>query len=211
MVYKKLADKDLDKFVFRLSSTAEKKTSIIEELKRLDIKPLIVDKNLENDQVDYRLQINKIRRYGKILDSEYFEIKKTGYEILTNVAKYKSYLEKFPKYFEEEPISKKAASITKDKFLKNLSQMEDVKSIISKINQKFKNISNHPWFGLIEEKNNPYELRDLKKTIIKLNEDSKIVNEKIINFFKFIKLKLDLDENNLKKIIDIFSKAKESN
>ena len=40
--------------------------------------------------------------------------------------------------------------------------MEDVKAIISKINQKFKNISNHPWFGLIEEKNNPYELRDLK-------------------------------------------------
>ena len=89
--------------------------------------------------------------------------------------------------------------------------MEDVKAIISKINQKFKNISNHPWFGLIEEKNNPYELRDLKKTIIKLNEDSKIVNEKVINFFKSIKLKLDLDENNLKKVIDKFSKAKESN
>ena len=212
VVFKKLADKDLDKFVFRLSSTAEKKTSIIEELKkRLDIKLPNIDKNLENDQVDYRLQINKIRRYGKILDSEYFEIKKTGYEILTNVAKYKSYLEKFPKYFEEEPISKKAVSITKDKFLKNLSQMEDVKAIISKINQKFKNIGNHPWFGLTEEKNNPYELRDLKKTIIKLNEDSKVVNGKIIDFFKSIKLKLDLDENNVKKIIDIFSKAKENN
>ena len=39
VVYKKLKDKGLDKFIFRLSSTAEKKTSIIEELKkRLDTK-----------------------------------------------------------------------------------------------------------------------------------------------------------------------------
>ena len=211
VVYKKLEDKDLDKFVFRLSSTAEKKTSIIEELKkRIDIKIPTIDRNFENDQVQYRLQINKIRRYGKILDTDYFEIKKTGYEILTNVAKYKSYLEKFPQYFLEEPISKQVISLTKDKFLKNLSKMEDVQSIISKIKLKFTNISNHPWFGLTEEKNNPYELRDLKKTILKLNEDSKKINEKIDNFFKSIKLKLDLDEINANNIINIFLKAKEN-
>ena len=33
VVYKKLKDKNLEKFVFRLSSTAEKKTEILEDLK----------------------------------------------------------------------------------------------------------------------------------------------------------------------------------
>ena len=91
VVYKKLADKDLDKFVFRLSSTAEKKTSILEELnKRLEIDVPEIDDDYEINQSEYRTQVNKIRRYGTILDSPYFEVKKTGYEILTNVAKYKS-------------------------------------------------------------------------------------------------------------------------
>jgi predicted ATP-dependent serine protease len=77
VVYKKLKDKDLDKFVFRLSSTAEKKTSIIDEIKdRLTIK---APKNIPDsytDQKEYNEQINKIRSYGKILDTEYFAIKK---------------------------------------------------------------------------------------------------------------------------------------
>jgi superfamily I DNA and/or RNA helicase len=211
VVYKKLADKDLDKFVFRLSSTAEKKTSIIEELqKRLDIKIPNIDKNHENDQTQYRLQISKIRKYGRILDTEYFEIKKTGYEILTNVAKYKSYLEKFPEYFEEEIFLKKANTLSKDKFLKNLSKMVDIKSIISKIKIKFDNIANHPWFGLTEEKNNPYELKDLRKTISKLNEESKVIKEKIKDYFISLNLKLELDEDNTKNIVNIFTKAKDT-
>ena len=40
--------------------------------------------------------------------------------------------------------------------------------------------------------------------------NSKIVNEKIINFFKFIKLKLDLDENNLKKLLIYFLRQRSS-
>ena len=211
VVYKKLADKDLDSFVFRLSSTAEKKTSIIDELqKRLNIKIPDIDRNFENDQLEYRVQVNKIRRYGKILDTEYFEIKKTGYEILTNVAKYKSYIDKFPKYFEEEPFSKNVDELSKDRFIKNLSKMADVQSIISKIKLKFDNIANHPWFGLTEEKNNPYELKELKKTISKLSEESKIVNEKIKTIFKFLNLKLEIDEKNIKNINYIFEIAKEN-
>ena len=211
VVYKKLADKDLDKFVFRLSSTAEKKTSIIEELqKRLDIKIPNIDKNHENDQTQYRVQISKIRKYGRILDTEYFEIKKTGYEILTNVAKYKSYLDKFPEYFEEQPIIKKIDSLSKDRFIKNLSKITDVQSIISKIKSKFDNIANHPWFGLTEEKNNPYELKELKKVIFKLSEESKIVNKKTKNFFKSLKLKLEINEKNIKDLSHIFEIAKDS-
>ena len=117
VVYKKLADKDLDKFVFRLSSTAEKKTSIIEELqKRLDLKIPNIDKNFKLDQQEYRKQIVKIRNYGKILDTKYFNIEKTGYEILSNVSKYKFFLEKYPKYFENEPLIEKVENLSKDNF-----------------------------------------------------------------------------------------------
>ena len=181
-MYKKLADKDLDKFVFRLSSTAEKKTSILEELnKRLEIDVPEIDDDYEINQSEYRTQVNKIRRYGKILDSPYFEVKKTGYEILTNVAKYKSYLDKFPKYFEEDPISKKAENLTNENLINNLSKLTDIQNIIAKL-KNFKDIKNHPWFGLTEEKNNPYELKDLKKTLQKLQIKSKELNERCIFF-----------------------------
>jgi len=209
-VYKKLAEKDLDKFVFRLSSTAEKKTSILEELdKRLEIDPPEIDEDYELNQSEYRVQVNKIRRYGKILDSEYFEIKKTGYEILTNVAKYKSFLDYFPKYFEEDPISKKAETLTNDNLISNLTKLTDIQNIISKINDKFKDIKNHPWFGLTEEKNNPYELKDLKKSLQKLDIKSKEFYEKLDNLFKNLNLSLQRDEKNASKILNIFIKAKE--
>ena len=210
VVYKKLADKDLDKFVFRLSSTAEKKTSIIEELqKRLDLKIPNVDKNFKLDQQEYRKQIIKIRNYGKILDTKYFDIEKTGYEILSNVSKYKFFLEKYPKYFENEPLIEKVENLSKDNFLKNLSKILDIQSITSKIKLNFKDISNHPWFGLTEEKNNPYELRDLKKILPKLEEESKSLNQKIKEFFNSINLKLEINRKNLTNTINVFSKAKD--
>ena len=118
--------------------------------------------------------------------------------------------QQFPKYFEEEHISKKADTLSKDKFLKNLSKMADVKSIILKIKIKFDNIANHPWFGLTEEKNNPYELKDLRKIISKLNEESKVVREKIKSYFISLNLKLELDEYNVKNISNIFTKARDT-
>ena len=54
VVYKKLKDKGLDKFIFRLSSTAEKKTSIIEELKkRLDTKQPSLKSDLDLVEEEY--------------------------------------------------------------------------------------------------------------------------------------------------------------
>ena len=210
VVYKKLADKDLDKFVFRLSSTAEKKTSILEELdKRLEIEVPEIDKDYENNQSEYRTQINKIRRYGKILDTEYFDIKKTGFEILTNVARYKSNLDKFPKSFEEDPISKRAETLTNDNLINNLAKLTDIQNIISKVKKKYKDIKNHPWFGLTEEKNNPYELKDLKKTLQKLELKSKEFFDQLKDYFKIINFNLSKDEKNALRIFNIFAKAKE--
>ena len=211
VVYKKLEDKNLDKFVFRLSSTAEKKTSIIEDLqKRLDLKIPKLDKDIKIEKKKYREQISKIRKYGKILDTEYFEIKKTGYEILSNLSKYKYYLDTYPKYLQEEPVVDDVDSLTKNEFLKNLSTMEDVKSITSKIRIKFKDISKHPWFGLIEEKNNPFEIKELKKSLITLEKESHNITSKLDGYFKSLKLKINLNSKNAHKIVNIFEKAEEA-
>ena len=208
VVYKKLKDKDLDKFVFRLSSTAEKKTSIIDEIKdRLTIK---APKNIPDsytDQKEYNEQINKIRSYGKILDTEYFAIKKTGYQILSNLSKYKFYLENYPKKLQDGFVLPDIHSLNKDDFIRNLGQISEVSTIISNIKKKFKDIGTHPWFGLIEDKNNPYEIKELKSTIIKLDSESKNINEKLKIFFNSIKVKFNIDFIDAKKVINIFSKS----
>ena len=52
----KLKDKNLEKFVFRLSSTAEK-TEILEDLKnRLDLKESNLSSDIENDDKEYKIQ-----------------------------------------------------------------------------------------------------------------------------------------------------------
>ena len=208
VVYKKLKDKDLDKFVFRLSSTAEKKTTIIDEIKdRLTIK---APKNIPDtyaDQKEYNLQIKKIRSYGKILDTEYFAIKKTGYQILSSLSKYKFYLERYPQKLQEGLVLPDIHSLNKDDFTKNLGQISEVSTIISNIKNKFKDIGTHPWFGLIEDKNNPYEIKELKSTIEKLESESKNIHEKLKIFYNSIKEKFNIDFIEAKKVINIFSKS----
>lgn len=210
VVYKKLEDKNLGKFVFRLTSTAEKKTSIIEDIKkRLDIEVPTVDPNLKLDQDEYRKQVLKIRNYGRILDTSYFEIKKTGYEILSNLAKYKYLLSGFPQYVQEEPIINNIENISKDQFIKNLSKISDLRSIVSKIKIDFKDISKHPWFGLTEEKNNPFEIKELKKTIINLKNNTENIILKLKDFYDLINIKPNLDSVSAFNIVNIFSKAVE--
>ena len=63
------------------------------------------------------------------------------------------------------------------------------------------------WFN--RRKNNPYELRDLKKILPKLEEESKSLNQKIKEFFNSINLKLEINQKNLTNTINVFSKAKD--
>ena len=53
-------------------------------------------------------------------------------------------------------------------------------------------------------------MKDLKKTLQKLQIKSKELNEKIHIFFNSLNLNLKLDEFNAKKIFNIFIKAKEN-
>ena len=210
VVYKKLKDKNLEKFVFRLSSTAEKKTEILEDLKdRLDLKKTNITSDIENDDNEYKSQKKLIRDYGKILQTEYFEIKKTGYEILTNLSKYKYFLDKYPVYFDNDPKIKNIENLSKNDYLKTLTIINDLKSLIGNIKKKYKNISKHPWYGLTLDNNNPYELRDIKINISSISEISEKVHEKAEILFKKIKSSQEIQSIELEKYISIFKDAKE--
>ncbi len=210
VVYKKLKDKNIDKFVFRLSSTAEKKTEILDDLKnRLELEKSSLLNDIDNDDNNYNKQKKLIRDYGKILQKEYFDIKKTGYEILTNLSKYKYYINKYPKYFENDPKIKKIDSLSKNDYLKNLTLINDLKSLIQNIKKKYENITNHPWYGLILDKNNPYEIKDIKKNITNISQQSELVLKRANDLFKKLDLNSDVRSKELEKIIDIFKNAKE--
>ena len=211
VVYKKLKDKNLGDFVFKLSSTAEKKTAVIEEIKkRLDLRAPKIDPDLKIHQKEYEEQVLKIRNYGKILDRKYFDIKKSGYEILSYLSKYKYYFDKYPEYLQNNFIISDIINLSKDEFIKNLSQIDEIKNILSKINTNFKDISKHPWFGLIEEKNNPYEIKELRENLEKLGKVSQDTDIKINKFFSSIGEKFESNSINIKKVINVFSKAIEN-
>jgi len=208
VVFKKLKDKNLDKFAFRLSSTAEKKTSILDELKkRLELDQPFLDFDIENDEKEYNKQKKLIRDYGDILQKEYFEIKKTGYEILTNVSKYKYYLDKYPKYFENDPSLKNIEKLTRNDYIKNLTTISDLNNILQNITKSFKDITQHPWFGLTLDNNNPYEIKELKNDIINIKIETENLIKKTTALYKEIHFNGEINSNNLDKLIKVFNIA----
>ena len=50
---------------------------------------------------------------------------------------------------------------------------------------KFKNITSHPWYGLTEDKNNPFEIRESKKSLTFLKDGAKKIEPKKKSTFKF--------------------------
>ena len=209
VVYKKLKDKGLDKFTFRLSSTAEKKTSIIEELKkRLETEQPLIQSNLHLAEEEYIEKKNKIRKYGKILETKYFEIQKSGYEILSTLSRYKFFLTSYPKFVNEDPFIDKVQELSKNQYIKNLSIISDINKIMQSLKKEFKDITKHPWYGLITTENNPYEITELKKYFLELKKRTENIIPKINDFFKELDIKNYINEKNLKSLIKIFTTAK---
>ena len=208
VVYKKLKDKGLDKFIFRLSSTAEKKTSIIEELKkRLDTKEPSLKSDLDLVEEEYIDQKNKIRKYGKILETKYFEIQKTGYEILSTLSRYKFFMGSYPKFVADKPFIDNTHKLSKNQYIKNLAIISDIDKIMQGLSKSFKDITKHPWYGLITEENNPYEITELKKYILELKEKTGDIIPNIDNFFKSLNIQSDINEKNLTSLIKAFTAA----
>lgn len=199
VVYKKLNDKDLGPFVFKLSSTTEKKSNFINELKvRLETEKKSVneeDISILNDS--YHKQLDKIKSYKNFLSKKYFNLELSGYEILTNFAKAKYQSKKITISFEEYVPNKEIIKIKKKDLYQIYGSLDSLANVYISLIKKHKSISNHPWFGLKIKENNPFFVESLKKEIISLkdNLNIKIQNIKKINDISSIKL----DHNSIDK------------
>ena len=197
VVYKKLKDKELGSFVFKLSSTTEKKTEFVNELKdRLETEKKEInyqDIDILND--GYYRQIDKIKRYKSFLIKKYFNLEISGYEILTKFAKSKYKSNKLTYSFEELVPHKDITEITKNELFEIYGSIDTVEEVYKNLINKYKKIVNHPWYGLLIKENNPFLIENLKKDLIKIKES---VSEKILLIKDINKLtKINLDYNNL--------------
>jgi len=212
VVYKKLADKDLDPFIFKLSKTNEKRSDFINELK----KRLETQKSLDNSgdvkilSENYHRQVKKISDYKKILIKEYFSIKKTGYQILLGFAKYNYQEDKYPKYFKNSYLEE-ANNIDKDFLFKIYGSIENVTKLINNFKTKYNQISAHPWFGVRFAKNNPFEIDEFKNKLKEINNlNSKCINE-LNNIYEKANLSINYDQNKIKENISQFLKINKEN
>ena len=167
VVYKKLKDKDLDPFVFKLSATTESKTEFISEIKnrietdKKDVKK--EDLNIIDDS--YHQQINKIKKYKDFLKTKYFDLEISGYKILVNFAKAKYKTKDLENTFEELIPFEGIENINSKKLYEIYGSLDDLEKIYKELLNEKGSIIDHPWYGLSIKDNNPFEI---EKTINQL-------------------------------------------
>tara|TARA_B110000971_G_C20034300_1_gene513277 strand:- start:136 stop:4524 length:4389 start_codon:yes stop_codon:yes gene_type:complete len=188
VVYKKLKDKGLSHFAFRLPSTAEKQTEILNKLKqRDDLEKPDVNADLPSIEKKYSKQKAKLRDYARILTTKYFSVEKTGAEILNTLTKLKYYQDKYPKKVNENPFVENIHKFTRNEINKDIGDVESLEKISTDIKSEFGSLKQHPWHGLTLSKNDPYQIVQLlddannlstftQKLIHELDEYRKLVN-----------------------------------
>lgn len=195
VVYKKLEDKGLAHFAFRLPTTSEKQTEILNRLKQRDeLENPEVNPDLPSIEKKYNQQKAKLRDYGRILSTKYFSIEKTGAEILNTLTKLKFYKDKYPKAVTEHPFIENVHKFTRSEINKDIGDVESLEKISLEIRKEFGSLKNHPWYGLTLSRNDPYQIDQLvgdiknihiftEKVINALDEYRKLVNPKM-NFYQ---------------------------
>ena len=163
VVYKKLKDKDLDPFVFKLSATTESKTEFIAEIKnRIETNKKDLNKedlNIIDDS--YHQQINTIKRYKEFLKTEYFDLNITGYKILVNFAKAKYHSRELEITFEELIPFEGIENINSKKLYEIYGSLSDLEKIYKDILTENGSIKDHPWNGLNITENNPFTIETI--------------------------------------------------
>jgi len=191
VVYKKLEDKGLSHFAFRLPSTAEKQTEILNKLKQRDeLEKPDVNPDLPSIEKKYVKQKAKMRDYGRILSTKYFSIEKTGAEILNTLTKLKFFQDKYPREVNENPFVDNIHKFTRSEINKDIGDVESLEKISLDIKNEFGSLKGHPWYGLTLNRNDPYQIDQLlgdinslfiftQKLIHELEEYRKIINPKM--------------------------------
>ena len=202
VVYKKLEDKGLGDFAFRLPSTAEKKTEILQKLKRRDeMDAPEVNRNIASDEKKYNEQKQKIRDYGRILSTRYFKVEKTGAEVLNTLAKLKYFQDQYPQRVNDNPIIDNVSSYTRNELNAHIGDVESLERISKDITEKYDSLKNHPWYGVVITKNNPYEIEEILKNHRKLLVDCEKLIGSLDNFRKLVNNKLTFYEKNISSFV----------
>ena len=211
VVHKKLSDKNLDPFSFRLSATTEKKSDFIAELKqRVETFSQGIDEKKINDlEEKYYKLINQIKEYRSFLNKKFFKIDYSGHDLLINFAKSKFYSNNLHNTFEELIPFKDILQIRQNEYFDNLNSIDKVVSNYRIIKEKYLSIDNHPWYGIKISENNTFNIEELKKIINDLkdntNKQIKLVNE--FNAISTTKLSLEDFTDNIFNTIKLSEKV----
>lgn len=198
VVYKKLKDKDLGPFVFKLSAINEKKTDFINELKiRLETE----EKNVNKEDIgilngEYHKQIEKISRYKKFLSKKYFNLEITGYELLVKFAKSKFQSKSLKKSYDEFIPFESITDINKKKLFELYGSLDLLESTYNSLIKNYNTISQHPWYGLTISENNPFKIEKLTKDINSLKENTEEKKNLHSKFNQISNLKIDYNIHN---------------
>ena len=204
VVYDNLARQGLKPFLFRLVSTNTKKTEIIEDLdKRINLDTPIGVQNLKLLEKKLFKLREEIREYGKLLTMQVDDNK--VFDVFGAVAKSKLCLENFPSalidnYLDEQVLAK----LPKEKIQEIENQLFSVEELYQSIVGKFKKLENHPWYGLILDDANPFEVKELIKKLNDLEKIIEQINQKRIAVQEIIGEKIMFEDNDIKNKINIF-------
>ena len=210
VVAKKLQDKNLDPFTFKLTATNQKKSEFISDVKkRVNIGDGNFFENLNNSDtesidINYHKQADKIITYKNLLNKKYFNIDKTIYEILLAYAKFSYFENKYPSNFKNDYLIKDAEKIEKNTLQKIYSEILDVTNLITNILTNYSKIENHPWYGINLSKNNLFEIQDLTLQLEGLKKTTEEIIPKINNIYRQLNIDSKFSKTQLKKELFIF-------
>lgn len=198
VVYKKLKDKDLDPFVFKLSATTESKTEFISEIKnrietnKKDIKK--DDLNIIDDS--YHQQIGKIKKYKDFLKTQYFDLNISGYKILVNFAKAKYHSKDLEYTFEEIIPFEGIESINSKKLYEIYGSLDDLSNIYQELLSEKGSIKDHPWHGLTIAENNPFQIESTVKQLKDIQNHIETIESLIEDFNQISSEPISLNNDN---------------
>lgn len=210
VVAKKLQDKNLDPFTFKLTATNQKKSEFISDVKKRvnigegDFFQSLNNSDTESIDINYHKQADKIITYKNLLNKKNFKIDKTIYEILLSYAKFSYFENKYPTNFKNDYLIKDADKIEKNTLQKIYAEILDVTKLITGILTNYSKIENHPWYGINLSKNNLFEIQDLTSQLEELKNTCTAVIPKIKNIYKQINVEAKFSKNQIKEELFIF-------
>jgi len=213
VVFKKLKDAGLEEFCLRIPYAGPKiKQQVIEDMKKrvaLTTKKKKI-KDLKSEIKKEEESRNRLATYKRILTTKYGQSQKELYEIYGLIINNKKYQKKiYDEIFEDKKngFSDKVDELSPDGVNTIIENLDNIQQQSKKFRSKYKNIKDHPWYGLAADRLSPYEKKALVKNLSELNYFFEKLSKEIKNLGKYKNIK-ELGEvktlNDVKNFIKRF-------